>query len=96
MQDLNIGCQEYVINTFKNPIAILLISVLVLGTIGWLFIDGAYYAYDSPYAEDCWKLATLSDTFSTVDCIKYLNENSGMTGQQVIDHFENISLDQIP
>ena len=94
MQDLNINYQEYVINTFKNPICILLMGVIVLCTIAVLFIDGAYYAYDSPYAENCWKLATLSDDFSVSDCIIYLNENSGMTGQEVIDHFEQIALNE--
>ena len=86
--------KECIINTFKGWKFLFISGVIVLGTAGILFIDGAYYAYNSPYAENCWKLATLSDTFSVTDCVKYLNENPGMTGQEVIDHFERVALNE--
>ena len=74
-----------------------LITITLMCILSALVVYGITYggleAIVSPYLETCLELLDYSD-LTMKQCVTYLDENPGSTGQQIIDHYEiaNISL----
>ena len=79
--------QEYLI--FKVIfIAIVIISITI---VAYMIVSVESDQYNDP----CRKLTEHFVELSKFDCISYLNENPGATGQNVLDHYNILTIDQV-
>ena len=72
-------------------------TIFVIGAIcfGVLAFSTLVSVELDPYSDACGQMKEHFAGLSRSDCIDYLNDNPGATGQDVLDHYNIITIEQI-
>ena len=68
--------------------------ILALGIVVFA-ISTSYNTELDPYNNICQQMKEQFVGLSKSNCINYLNENPGATGQDILDHYKILTIDQI-
>ena len=81
---------------FNGTVIMVAITVVlcVIGMQLYMIID--YIALESdPYSDACWQMKEHFAGLSRSDCSDYLHNNPGATGQDMLDHYNILTIEQI-
>ena len=72
------------------------ILIIAIGLCSIVFLFYITFGIDlDPYNDACWQIKEHFAELSISNCIDYLNDNNGATGQDVINNQNIVTIDQV-